>query len=96
MEARATSEKSQLLLKNIAIRKKQKQAEQNGLVILAAIYGDIKAYEQGTNCLDKSATTEDVDANLPPPYLDVAIPIQFLINDFGQLLVCALYLAFFY
>ena len=88
MEARASSEKSQLLLKNAAIRKKQKQVEQKGLVILAAIYGDIKAYEQGTNCMDKFASIEDDDTNLPPPYLDVAIPIQFLTNDFGQLRVC--------
>lgn len=88
MEARASSEKSQLLLKNVADRKKQKQAQQKGLVILAAIYGDIQAYERGTNCMDKSASTEDDDADLPPPYLDVAIPIQFLINDFGQLQVC--------
>lgn len=88
IEARASSERSQVLLKNVAERKKQKQAQKQGLVILAAIYGDIKAYERGTNLVDKSASTEDDDADLPPPYLDVAIPVQFLVDDFGQLRVC--------
>jgi DnaJ family protein C protein 11 len=85
VEARASSERSQLLLKNVAERKKQKQAQRRGLVILAAVYGDIKAYERGTNLVDKSASTEDDDVDLPPPYLDVAIPVQFLVDDFGQL-----------
>lgn len=72
----------------MAERKKQKQAQRQGLVILAAVYGDIKAYERGTNLVDKSASTEDDDVDLPPPYLDVAIPVQFLVDDFGQLWVC--------
>lgn len=87
MEARASAEKAQLLLKNVAERKKQKQAQRQGLVILSAVYGDIKAYERGASRADKSASSEDDDADLPPPYLDVGIPIQFLVDDFGQLRV---------
>ncbi|XP_024367053.1 chaperone protein dnaJ 13 [Physcomitrium patens] len=85
MEARASSEKAQLLLKNVAERKKQKQAKRQGLVILSATYGDIKAYERGLKRVDEDASNEDDDADLPPPYLDVTIPIQFLVDDFGQL-----------
>lgn len=85
IEARASSEKSQLLLKNVAERKKQKQAQRQGLVVLAAVYGDIREYELEINCVDKSASTEDNDADLPPPYLDVAIPLQFLVDDLGRL-----------
>ena len=88
MEARASSEQAQLLLKNVAERKRQKQAQRQGLVILSAVYGDIKAYERGANGADGSAgSEEDDDADLPPPYLDVGIPIQFLVDDFGQLRV---------
>lgn len=87
MEARASSEKAQLLLKNVAERKKQKQAKRQGLVILSATYGDIKAYERGLKRVDEDASNEDDDADLPPPYLDVTIPIQFLVDDFGQLRV---------
>lgn len=87
IEARASSEKSQLLLKNVAERKKQKQAQRQGLVVLAAVYGDIREYELEINCVDKSASTEDNDADLPPPYLDVAIPLQFLVDDLGRLQV---------
>lgn len=85
MEARASSEKAQVLLKNVAERKRQKQAQREGLVILSAVYGDMKAHERGANRADESASSEDDDADLPPPYLDVGIPIQFLVDDFGQL-----------
>lgn len=76
-----------MLLKNVAERKKQKQAQRQGLVILSAVYGDIKAYERGASGADKATSEEDDDADLPPPYLDVGIPIQFLVDDFGQLRV---------
>ena len=90
VEARASAEKAQSLLKNVAERKKQKQALRQGLVILSAVYGDLKAYERGMDRTDRSEGSEDDDADLPPPYLDVGIPIQFLVDDFGQLRVCCM------
>ena len=79
------------MLKNVAERKKQKQAQRKGLVILAAFYGDIKAQERGVFNVDESERViEGENADLPPPYLDVAIPLQFLVDDSGQLRVCFL------
>lgn len=79
------------MLKNVAERKKQKQAQRKGLVILAAFYGDIKAHERGISGIDETEQViEGENADLPPPYLDVAIPLQFLVDDCGQLRVCFL------
>ncbi|CAK9883200.1 unnamed protein product [Sphagnum jensenii] len=86
LDARASSAKAQLLLKNVAERKKQKQAQRQGLVILEASYGDIRAHEQGVDSInDSGLRPEDDDSDLPPPYLDVTIPLQFLVDDSGQL-----------
>ena len=86
-DARAASENLQLLLKNVAERKKQKQVQSQGLVILAAIYGDIEAYEKGVSGIQYTAhSTGNGIADLPP-YLDVTIPLQFLVDDSGQLRV---------
>ncbi len=88
LDARASSTKAQLLLKNVAERKKQKQAQRQGLVILEASYGDIRAQEQGVDSInDSGLRPEDDDSDLPPPYLDVTIPLQFLVDDSGQLQV---------
>ncbi len=88
LDARASSAKAQLLLKNVAERKKQKQAQRQGLVILEASYGDIRAQEQGVDSInDSGLRQEDDDSDLPPPYLDVTIPLQFLVDDSGQLQV---------
>jgi DnaJ family protein C protein 11 len=88
LDARASSTKAQLLLKNVAERKKQKQAQRQGLVILEASYGDIRAHEQGVDSInDSGLRPEDDDSDLPPPYLDVTIPLQFLVDDSGQLQV---------
>jgi DnaJ family protein C protein 11 len=88
LDARASSAKAQLLLKNVAERKKQKQAQRQGLVILEASYGDIRAQEQGVDSINNSGLRpEDDDSDLPPPYLDVTIPLQFLVDDSGQLQV---------
>jgi hypothetical protein len=89
LDARASSAKAQLLLKNFAERKRQKQAQRQGLVILEASYGDIRACQQGTTSSvnDNGVQPEDDDSDLPPPYLDVTIPLQFLVDDSSQLQV---------
>ncbi|CAM6011466.1 unnamed protein product [Sphagnum balticum] len=89
LDARASSAKAQLLLKNVAEQKRQKQAQTQGLVILEASYGDIRACQQGaTSSVDDSGVQpEDDDSDLPPPYLDVTIPLQFLVDDSSQLQV---------
>jgi hypothetical protein len=53
---------------------RDKQAQRQGLVILSAVYGDMKVHERGANWAEESASSEDDDADLPPPYLDVGIP----------------------
>jgi DnaJ family protein C protein 11 len=84
-DARAASENLQLLLKNVADRKKQKQVQSQGLVILAAIYGDIEAYEKGVSGIQYTAQSAGNGIADLPPYLDVTIPLQFLVDDSGQL-----------
>ncbi|KAL2613341.1 hypothetical protein R1flu_025033 [Riccia fluitans] len=83
LEARAASEKAQLLLRIVAERKRRKQAQNNGLVIIEAVYGDIKRRQGPAWYLGEEV--EDDDADLPPPNIDVTIPIQFLVDDSGEL-----------
>ncbi|CAN6476917.1 unnamed protein product [Victoria cruziana] len=78
-EARAAAEKSQLLLKNVANRKKNKQLETRGLVITSSVYGNLKAYKKRNG-----NTVEETD-DLVQQVLDVTIPLNFLINDAGYL-----------
>ncbi|XP_031501824.1 chaperone protein dnaJ 13 [Nymphaea colorata] len=78
-EARAAAEKAQLLLKNVANRKKSKQLEARGLVITRALYGNLKAYKKRNG-----STVEETD-ELVQQVLDVTIPLNFLINDAGYL-----------
>ncbi|KAK2649067.1 hypothetical protein Ddye_016556 [Dipteronia dyeriana] len=70
-EAKAAAEKSQRLLQNVANRKRNKQMETGGLVITKAIYGASKALTKG----DESASH----------VVDVTVPLNFLVNDSGQL-----------
>ncbi|XP_024541454.1 chaperone protein dnaJ 13 [Selaginella moellendorffii] len=72
-ESRANAEKAQDLLKNVAHRKVAKAEETGGLIIAKAIYGDLKAR-------DGNVSGEDT-----PPTIDVTIPLQFLVDDSGQL-----------
>ncbi len=88
LNIRASSAKPQLLLKFFAEQKRQKQAQRQGLVILEASYGDFRACQQGTTSVnDNGVQPEDDDSDLPPPYLDVTIPLQFLVDDSSQLQV---------
>ncbi|BBN15877.1 DnaJ homolog subfamily C member 11 [Marchantia polymorpha subsp. ruderalis] len=82
LEARAASEKAQLLLSNVAERKRRKQVQKDGLVIVEALYGDIRRRDGSDSYLGEDL--ED-DSDLPPPNIDVTIPLQFLVDDSGEL-----------
>lgn len=78
-EARAAAEKAQQLLQNVANRKTNKQLETGGLVITKAVYGNHKAFKERKE-------TRDGD-QLALQVLDVTVPLNFLVNDSGQLKV---------
>ncbi|CAG7907937.1 unnamed protein product [Brassica rapa] len=75
-EARASAEKAQQLLQNVATRKKNRQAETGGLIVTKALYGDAKAIEKRHEHLD-----EEVDSGV----IDVTVPMNFLVSDSGEL-----------
>ncbi|KAA8521386.1 hypothetical protein F0562_012052 [Nyssa sinensis] len=77
-EARAAAEKAQQLLQNVAKRKKNRQLETGGLVITEGVYGNHKALKKR----DDSRETED---ELASQVMDVTLPLNFLVNDSGQL-----------
>ena len=79
-EAKAAAEKAQQLLKNVAIRKQNKQSEANGLVIVEAVYGNPKAVKNSNN-------PEENNNELASQMMDVTLPLNFLVNDAGQLKV---------
>ncbi|GAB2226784.1 hypothetical protein Droror1_Dr00008575 [Drosera rotundifolia] len=73
-ESKASAEKAQQLLQNVADRKKSKQMENNGLVITNAVYGNRKDLKE-----------RDDAENLGADLFDVTVPLCFLVNDSGQL-----------
>ncbi|KAJ7952500.1 chaperone protein dnaJ 13 [Quillaja saponaria] len=77
-EARAAAEKAQKLLQNVANRKRNRQLETGGLVITRALYGSHEALTK----IDKSREIND-ESSLK--VMDVTIPLNFLVNDSGQL-----------
>ncbi|MQL99558.1 hypothetical protein Taro_032281 [Colocasia esculenta] len=76
-EARAAAEKAQKLLQNVSNRKRNRQAEVGGLVITRALYGKSKVLKR----VDEIKEVNDVSSEV----LDVTIPLNFLVNDAGQL-----------
>ncbi|KAJ7548823.1 hypothetical protein O6H91_07G028600 [Diphasiastrum complanatum] len=85
LEARTLAEQAQALLKNAAERKQAREAQRAGLIIKNAVYGDLKSQNddrQGPQLTDGGIQD---GIHLPPPYIDVTIPVQFLVDDFGQL-----------
>lgn len=76
-EARKAAARAQHLLENVANRKRNKQLETNGLVITKALYGNRKSLEK------RHETTESDE--LASQILDVTLPLNFLVNDSGQL-----------
>ncbi|KAE9613149.1 hypothetical protein Lal_00027622 [Lupinus albus] len=77
-EARASSEKAQKLLQNVATRKRNKQLETGGLVIMRALYGNQRIVN---NFNSSSETSFDSTSEV----IDVTVPLNFLVNDSGQL-----------
>ncbi|GFQ04014.1 chaperone protein Dnaj 13 [Phtheirospermum japonicum] len=78
-EARAAAKKAQQLLQNVANRKINKQLETSGLVVIRAVYGNRKALSNR----EKSQETEEDE--LASQIIDVTVPLNFLVNDAGQL-----------
>lgn len=83
-EARAAAQKAQQLLQNVANRKRQKQLETNGLVVVKAVYGNHKA-------LMSRHKSEETEVEVSSQIMDVTIPLNFLVNDSGQLKVSFYY-----
>ncbi|KAL6004997.1 hypothetical protein ACLOJK_005556 [Asimina triloba] len=77
-EARAAAEKAQQLLTNVANRKTNRQLERAGLVVTKALYGNSKAFKRRNEAIK-------ADGELASQVLDVTIPLNFLVNDSGQL-----------
>lgn len=80
-EARAAADKAKQLLQNVANRKQKKQQEVGGLVITKALYGSVKA-------LKKRDEPVEPNDELSSQFIDVALPLNFLVSDDGQLKVC--------
>lgn len=77
-EAREAAKKAQRLLEPVSNRKKNKQLENDGLVITKALYGDRKKIKE-------SSELSDIDDNVASQVLDVTIPLNFLVTEAGQL-----------
>ncbi|CAN4077967.1 unnamed protein product [Withania somnifera] len=77
-EARAAAKKAQQLLQNVANRKRSKQLEMGGLVVTKALYGSSKA-------LKNRNQIEEVEDEVASQIIDVTLPLNFLVNDSGQL-----------
>ncbi|XP_019150257.1 PREDICTED: chaperone protein dnaJ 13-like [Ipomoea nil] len=78
-EARAAAEKAQQILENVANRKRNRQLETGGLVVTRAVYGSRKALRNRTK------NTEETGDDAASQILDVTLPLNFLVNDSGQL-----------
>ncbi|MED6157045.1 Chaperone protein dnaJ 13 [Stylosanthes scabra] len=77
-EARAAAEKAQKLQENVANRKRNRQLETGGLVIMRALYGNERVL---CNLNSSSETSLESTSEV----MDVTIPLNFLVNDSGQL-----------
>ncbi|KAM7525575.1 hypothetical protein LguiA_015477 [Lonicera macranthoides] len=77
-ESRAAAGKAQQLLQNVANRKRSKQLETDGLVITEAVYGSPIALKNKDNL-------EEQKDDLASQIMDVTLPLNFLVNDSGQL-----------
>jgi DnaJ homolog subfamily C member 11 len=73
------------LLEPVSNRKKNKQMENDGLVITKALYGNRKKIRENN---DFNEINDDVASQV----LDVTVPLNFLVTEAGQLKVCSSYL----
>lgn len=78
-EAKAAAKKAQQLLEIVANRKRNRQSETDGLVVTHAVYGSGKALDS------RSKHTEETGDDGVSQILDVTLPLNFLVNDSGQL-----------
>ncbi|GLT49176.1 hypothetical protein SLA2020_227540 [Shorea laevis] len=74
----AKAEKAQQLLQLVANRKRSKQVEADGVVIMRALYGSSKA-------LKKVDELREINEELASQIWDVTLPLNFYVNDSGQL-----------
>lgn len=79
-EGRAAAEKAQKLQQNVANRKRNKQLEMDGLVIMKALYGSDTILN---NLYSSSETSFESTSGV----IDVTTPLNFLVSDSGQLKV---------
>ena len=70
------------MLEPVSNRKKNKQLENDGLVITKALYGNRKKIKE-------SSELSEIDDNVASQVFDVTIPLNFLVTDAGQLKVCS-------
>jgi len=84
-EARAASEKAQKLQENVANRKRNRQLETGGLVITRALYGN-------EIVLNNLKSSSEISFESTSDVIDVTIPLNFLVNDSGELKVCFLFM----
>uniref|UniRef100_A0A0A9DDT2 Pco115388 n=1 Tax=Arundo donax TaxID=35708 RepID=A0A0A9DDT2_ARUDO len=77
-EARKAAKKAQKLLEPVSNRKKNRQLENDGLVITKALYGSRRKIKE---CSELNEMNDDVDSQV----LDVTVPLNFLVTEAGQL-----------
>ncbi|XP_042007657.1 chaperone protein dnaJ 13-like [Salvia splendens] len=77
-EAINAATKAQQLLQNVANRKKIKQEEMGGLVVVQALYGSQKA-------LLNRHRSEETGDGVPSQIIDITVPLNFLVTDSGKL-----------
>ncbi|KAG8092207.1 hypothetical protein GUJ93_ZPchr0012g20140 [Zizania palustris] len=77
-EARHAAQKAQKLLEPVSNRKKNRQLEDDGLVITKALYGNRKRIKE-------RGESNELHDDVASQVLDVTIPLNFLITDAGQL-----------
>ena len=65
----------------MANRKRNKQTEVGGLIITKALYGSARVLKRQDN--SEESTGDDFDSQI----IDVTIPLNFLVNELGQLKV---------
>lgn len=77
-EARKAAKKAQKLLEPVSNRKKNRQLENNGLVITKALYGNSRKVKE-------SGELNEINDDIASQVIDVTIPLNFLITEAGQL-----------